>query len=429
MPTPKLDPLSNRPVKLEGWRRGMNTLLRDDSLPLDALRRCVNYDIDDEGRIERRVGRDRVYTGSIQAGTLWSGKDRTLFVEGGDLKELLRMSNGSYAALTLHASVGVYPMSYLELNGQVYYSNPLVSGVITKIGVSRPWGLPAPVTQPNLTAGGPGGQLAIGRYQVAVTFLTSDGEESGTGVAAEVEVTTDGGTISLSSFPPPPSGAAYVRVYCSHVHGEGLYRVADLPANTSIYQIVAVSNVATALLRTQFCERPPAGQLLEYHNGRVYIASGNVVWMTEPLRYGCVHQGRGFLLFPKPVTVLKAVSDGLFVCSDLTYFIQGFDTPQLKQREVLPYGGVYNTGVDLPNYDAVAWFSHQGITLGARSGEILNVMQDRVAVAQYGSGVMQVREMNGTRQIIANLKDAELPTFAAPDYVSLEAARAGAAYT
>jgi hypothetical protein len=414
------------PIKFEGWRDGLNTLLRDDSLPISALRRCVNYDIDDAGRLERRAGRVKVYNGSIQEGSLWSGRNRTLFVEGGDLRELLVMSNGSYASLTLRVGVGAYPMKYLELNGAVYYTNGLVTGVISAIGVNRAWGLPAPGNQPNLAAGGPGGELQEGRYQVVITFLTADGEESGTGVAKQIEVGA-GGSILLSDFPPAPTGAAAIRVYCSHVHGEGLYKVADIAASASTFQIVKVSNVATALLRTQFCQAPPAGHLLEYHNGRIYIASGSVLWHTEALRYGCVHPGRGFLLFPAPITVVKAVSDGLYVCADRTYFVSGMDTPDFKQREVLPYGGVYDTGIDMPNYDAVAWFSHQGLVFGARNAEILNVMQDRVAVSKYGSGVMQVRERAGLRQIIANLKDAELSVFAAPDYVTLEAARAGAA--
>lgn len=417
------------PIKLEGWKQGLNTLLRDDSLPIDALRRCVNYDIDDTGRIERRVGRIEAYAGSIQESSLWSGSDRTLFVESGSLKELQRSDAGVYSALTLRSGVGAYPMKYVEVNGVVYYSNGVLTGRVDALGFSRAWGLPAPVTQPNVTPGGPGGQLAAGRYQVAVTFLASDGEESGTGIAALADLTVDGGSLHLSDFPPAPAGAAAVRVYCSHVHGEGLYRVADLPTSATAYQITQVSNVATALLRTQFCVSPPAGHLLEYHNGRLYIATGNVLWCTEPLRYGCVHPGKGFLQFPKPITVLRAVSDGLYVCSDLTYFIQGIDTADIKQREVLPYGGVYDTGISLPNYDAVAWWSHEGLVFGARNAELLNITQDRIASAKYGSGVMQARELNGLRQIVANFKDAELSLFSAPDYVALEADRAGSAYT
>jgi hypothetical protein len=182
------------------------------------------------------------------------------------------------------------------------------------------------------------------------------------------------------------------------------------------------------MLRTQNCIAPPAGSLLEYHNGRIYIASGNVLWSTEPLRYGCVNPASGFTLFSQPISVVQAVSDGLYVCADKTYFLSGIDTPDVRQREVLPYGAVYGTGTALPNYDAVSWFSHQGLVFGARNGELLNLMQDRVAVSKYASGTMQVRELNGLRQIVANLWDGKLTTFAAPDYLDLEEARAGAAY-
>jgi hypothetical protein len=417
-----------KPIKLEGWRQGLNTLLRGDSLPIDALARCVNYDIDDTGRISRRVGRTKIYNGSIQPGTLWSGSKRTLFVEGGNLKELVRGAGGTYSGMLIRLSVGAYRMQYLELNGAIYYTNGLVTGVITEDGLDRAWGLPPPVAQPTLTAGGPGGQLAPGRYQVAITFVTADGEESGTPLAAQVDVTADSGVITLTGFPATPAGASKRRIYCSHVNGEGLYWVTDIPTVYSMYQITKVSNVATLMLRTQNCIAPPAGSLLEYHNGRIYIASGNVLWSTEPLRYGCVNPASGFTLFSQPISVVQAVSDGLYVCADKTYFLSGIDTPDVRQREVLPYGAVYGTGTALPNYDAVSWFSHQGLVFGARNGELLNLMQDRVAVSKYASGTMQVRELNGLRQIVANLWDGKLTTFAAPDYLDLEEARAGAAY-
>jgi hypothetical protein len=415
-------------VKLEGWKQGLNTLLRDDSLPVDALRRCVNYDINDTGRLSVRAGRVKVYNGSIQDGSMWSNDDRTLFVESGDLKELVRNLDGSYSAIMLRSGVGSYPMKYVSVNGITYYSNGLVTGAISEVGINRPWGLQAPGNQPNVAAVG-GGELADGRYQVAITFVRSGGEESGTPLAASADVAAAGGSLLLTDFPPAPAGTAAIRVYCSHVNGEGLYRVTDIPAAQTTYQITKVSNTATILLRTQFCVAPPGGQLLEYHNGRIYIASGKVLWFTEPLRYGCVHPGRGFLLFPSDITVVKAVSDGLYVCSDLTYFVSGVDSADFKQREVLPYGGVYDTGVSLPNYDAVAWFSHQGLVFGARNAELLNVTQDRVAISKYASGTMQVRELNGLRQLVANFRDGELSTFAAPDYLALEVARAGAAYT
>ena len=62
---------------------------------------------------------------------------------------------------------------------------------------------------------------------------------------------------------------------------------------------------------------------------------------------------------------------------------------------------------------------------GGEGGEVLNVMQDRVAVSEYGSGTMMWREHKGLRQFVANLWDGDLTNYAAPDYVALETLRAG----
>jgi len=416
-----------KPVTLEGFGQGLNTLLQSDALPPDALRRAVNIDIDDIGKIGVRQGAARVYSGSIQHSSLWSGPKRTFFVESGHLKELVIRADGTFAALLVRLNVGAYKMAYLNLNGQTYYTNGLINGIITEDGIDKPWGIPSPQMQPAAAAVG-GGELAAGTYQVAITFLDAAGQESGTGLARVVEV-AEGGAIALSNFPGVPSGVTHVRIYVSHCNGEGLYKLIDAPASIAVHKITRVSNLATIRLETQFGSTPPPGQLLEELNGRIYIAQGRVLWMTEPLRYGLVKRRRGYIMFPEDITVLKAVSDGLFVASDETYFLTGMDTPALQQRSVLPYGAVFDTGIQLPQYDAVAWFSTNGIVFGARAGEVLNIMEDRVAVSSYRSGSMAFREHDGLRQLVANLWDAgDRTRFFAPDYVELEASRTGADY-
>ena len=74
------------PVTIEGWAQGLNTILRPESMPTDALRRAVNVDIDDVGKLSLRQGRSRIYTGTIQKGSFWSGSKYTFFVEAGSLK-------------------------------------------------------------------------------------------------------------------------------------------------------------------------------------------------------------------------------------------------------------------------------------------------------------------------------------------------------
>jgi hypothetical protein len=415
------------PIKLEGWPDGLNTILRPDSLPVDALRRCVNYDIDDAGKLSRRGGSTKIYSGTIVKGTLWSSDDfsRTLFVESGSLWELIEYPTGTYTPRLVRTNVGNTRMSYLDLNGNTYYTNGIQTGLMLADGNDVPWGMIGPGSQPNLTQG-ISGELFAGTYQVAITYIADSGEESGTGLAKTIEVAADNSSIFLSDFPASPPGTAFIRVYVSHMDGEGLYRMADLHPAAPHYEIDRVSNTAAFRLQTQFGMAPPPGDILEYHNGRIYIANNNILWFTEPLRYGLVKPMKGFLQFPKRITIVKAVDDGLYVCSDKTYWISGADTPQFHQREVLPYGGVFGTGINIPNFDAVAWFSKRGIVFGGENGEVLNIMQDRVAVAEYGYGTMLWREYKGIRQIVADLWEGELNTYAAADYVALETARGGA---
>ena len=414
-------------VKFEGWAEGLNTILRPDSLPVDALRRCVNLDIDDAGKLSLRQGSSRIHAGVITKGTLWSSDDfsRTLFVEAGSLFELFEFPTGTYNQRLVRTGVGGTRMSYLDLNGRTYYTNGVITGQMEPDGSDLTWGVPRPHTQPVLSQA-ISGELAAGSYQVAITYVSDRGEESGTGLAAEIEIAADNSSIIMTDFPATPAAVAFIRVYVSHLDGKGLYRIADLHPQAPSYEIDKVANTAAFRLQTQFGIEPPPGDILEYHNGRIYIANDNILWFTEALRYGLVKPMKGFLQFPKRITIVKAVDDGIYVCSDRTYWISGVDTPQFHQREVLPYGGVFGTGINIPNFDAVAWFSKRGVVFGGENGEVLNIMQDRVAVGDYGYGTMLWREHKGLRQIVADLWDGELNTYAAADYVALETARGGA---
>lgn len=412
--------------KIDGWVQGVNDILRADELPPDTLRRSVNYDISDLGKLQRRRGSAKVYNGQIQRDSLYSNDKRTLFVEQGNLKELIRDISGNYAAPLVRLDVGSHPMSYVTVNDSIYYTNGIFTGVFGPEGEDWKWGVTSPRTQPNLAAGG-SGELAAGSYQVAVTFINDRGEESGTGLAAVVEIpeNDDGvGSVQLSDFPLTYDDTDMVRIYISHVNGEGLYRVADVLPGLPFYTITKVSNTATLRLETQFGMEPPPGQLLEYHNGRIYIANDNVLWCTQPLRYNLTKPAQDFFQFPERIDVLKAVNSGMYVCAgEATYFIEGIDTVNLRQDQVLPYGGVYDTGIQIPNYDAVAWFSDRGIVLGGEDGQTINIMDDRVAVSKYGRGTMLWREHRGIRQFVANLWNGELNNYLAADYIALETAR------
>lgn len=411
-------------AKYDGWPDGENNLLDAVELPLTALRRVVNYDVTNNGHLHRRKGTTIVHTGTVVPNTLWSNEQRVLFVESNNLWELVKDLAGAWNAMLVRVGVGNNAMHYLDVNRNIYFTNGIITGMLDPDGRDLPWGIQGPHEQPTVEAAGAGGTLIAGDYQVAVTFLDDDGQESGTGLSEIVTITTDAGSILLSDIPTPIDGVT-VQVYCSSPNGEGLYRVGQAIGGSTQFRITTVDNVQTIKLQTQFGIKPPPGSILEYHNGRIYIADGKIVWFTDALRYGLVKPSRNYLQFPSEVTVIKAVADGIFICADQTYWISGVDTNEFQQVPILPYGGVRGTGINLPESDNVAWFSPQGIIIGGLEAQITAIQEDRSAVSEFENGAMVFRKRKGLRQFIATLGAGIQSEFLAQDYADLETARRG----
>lgn len=411
-------------AKYDGWPDGENNLRDATELELSQLRRCVNFDVLDNGDLHRRRGTTKVHNGTVVPRTLFSNGKRVLFVESGNLWELVRNIDGSWNSMLVRLSVGNHPMTYVDVNGDIYWSNQVQTGIVDQDGNDLSWGLKAVADQPTVTAGASGGDLVAGVYQVAVTFLDAYGQESGTDLAATVTVAENNSSLLLTDIPTPTDGST-VQVYCSAVNGEVLYRVGRVVPGAPSFRITSASNNLGMQLRTQFCDKPPAGNVLEYHNGRIYIGDGNVVWFTDPLRYGSIRMSTNFMMFPDEVTVIKAVADGMFICADKTYWLSGMDTSEFQQVEVLPYGAVYGTGISLPESDNVAWFSEDGLIIAGLEAQVTTVQDDRSAVSRFQNGAMQFRKVKGIRQFVATLGTGVQSEFLAPDYVTLETSRRG----
>ena len=422
-------------ITLGRFPKGMTNLGSPEGLPEGTCRNGVNVDFLDNGQPRRRAGSSLVYSGT-DCDSVWSNGKITLFREGTALKRLVRSSAGTYSATTLRSGLAAAtPITFVDVNGDVYYTNGVITGKLTagdggRVYTDGPWGVERPARQPVVTALGYGGMHA-GTYQVAVTFCDARGEEGGTGVATTVTV-TEGGGIALSNIPQPTAPqATRARLYVTMANGDVPYLYGEYPVGTTDLAVsVFQSDVR---LETQFGHPPPPGHALCLHNGRIYIAQGPVVWSTDPLRYGLYRPDRGFLLFPQEARVLASVADGLYVATEAgTYFDSGIDTEGFARRMVLPYGAAAGTAVKVPKTQLVAWFSHRGWVLAGPGGQIKNAMEDRNAVSKFRAGAGLFRETNGVRQLLAVLRDPQLSLgeasgLMAQDYVEFETGRRGEA--
>jgi hypothetical protein len=249
---------------------------------------------------------------------------------------------------------------------------------------------------------------------VAVTFLSTTGEESGTPRAATITVPVGGSyAIQLSSIPQPAAGK--IRVYCSQADGAALFHSHDLPAGTATFQVDKAGTGKA--LETQFHDRVPAANIVRAYRGRLFLATNDTLFYTPALRYGVYALHTDYLRFPSTITMVEAVKGGIYVgTSKQVIFLPGDDPKQMTARTVDTFGAVPYTGmytdrfsydVQTPPAPCALWWSTNGMLLcGRDDGNTTQVTLNRLALPGASAGATLLREVDGVRQVVSVLRGA-----------------------
>lgn len=402
-------------VRLVGWPRGIDNRRDDHDIPDDVLRDGVNVDVLTSGKIKLRSGIAQV---AADAGAHSGFSDGTRVVWA--TATALKVADANFDATTvLTSALLAQPLSYVALHGEIYFSNESINGKINAAGEYEPWGIVGPTAAPTCTPVAAGTR----RYQVTCTFVTDAGEESGAPLGAEV-LCSDTPNIVVTGIPQSSdSRVVATRLYVTNVDGGVFYAVKDVPAGVTAWTITGFF-AAGATLKTQFMEPPPPGQLLDYYNGSIYVASGSTVWRTQPLRYGLCRPDEDFFIYPQRVTLLKAVEDGLYAAAGKTWFVTpAADAGQTAQREVLPYGAIEGASCAVPNSTDVLWMSERGLVRGANGGQATNVTEAQIALGSYTRGCLGVNERGGHKAAIAVMQGGIEAPLVASDFLDAEELR------
>ncbi len=167
----------------------------------------------------------------------------------------------------------------------------------------------------------------------------------------------------------------------------------------------------------------PPGTIVRHHNGRMYVASGNMIWFTDPFTLGSVHRQRNFLQFTSPVSIMEPVSGGIWIVTDETRFYAGGGPEDFTPILQLNYGATPGTAVRVPNSNDVMWYSDRGVVLATSDGQIKNLQEASVAVEVGKSGSAVIREENGIRQFIASVRNQSVSPLAANSFIEMEVVR------
>ena len=404
------------PIQIDGWPKGIDNLRRTYDLAEGALRDAINVDISNSGKARRRDGYASHILGamshSLYATDKWmaNASAGVLYIRDANTTEI--------------SQTPVNPMShiaYQTVNGDTYCTNGFESLIISSTGTISQWGVDNPAFQPTLTE--MGGSLFAGTYQVAITYISATGEESGTGKAATTTVVNNAG-IAVSGFPAfSGSNIDRMRVYVSYPDGGELFLYGEYPTNVA--SVMVSSARLGPVLRTQFLSRVPPGKDITYSQGRLIVSSGSMIFFTQPLRYGLYNNTADFGWYPAPVTLVWGAFDGVYVATtEETYFVTGLGTPEQKQDLVLPTGAVPGTKADMPDKTGCMWVTPKGVVKAFAGGKIENVSYDKVSIGEYQSGAAVVREDDGLRRYISSVNiPREGTQFATRDFFDAEVVR------
>jgi len=400
------DKITLEPVEVRGFR-GVNNRAPEHRLEINDLVQGVNVDLDDSGMAERRGGTTERLTGKYHS--LWNdGLSFALGVSGSALKKITRNDDGSLATSDLRTDLNPNPVSYAAVAGDVYYANGQITGMV-RGGSHRAWGVPVPAVQPAVSV--TTGALYAGRYQVAITFVDTDGRESGATVANSAVLSTVGG-LSISGIPTGGADIDQVRVYVTPPNGERLYLARTVSNGTASVSITSGLHNTVPLV-TQFLNEPPAGTLVAYDNGRIFVADGPFVFYSLPHTYH-LFDYEHYFHFPGDVTFMVAVpGSGIVTSSDrLRFFPSNFTDAQqvpvtvLGDYRALPGQG---TRVDGRHFGAsgewAAFTTEQGVCVMA-GREFRNLTHERFAFGG-NRAAMIAREMGGFSQLLSMVRDSD----------------------
>ena len=195
----------------------------------------------------------------------------------------------------------------------------------------------------------------------------------------------------------------------------------DLWLSPVVNPTATLPAIAGKLLR-----QPPHATSMTYYNGRLYLAQNRTLWATELYLYNFVDATSGYKLFEADITMIGAVTDGIYVgTKECLWFMTGPTFAEMKRTwaldaGVIPGSMVYMPGelanppqVPLvavtPGVSGVMFLTTKGVCLGSDSGKVTNMTETKYIFPEAVDAAALFRQQDGVNQYIATLQNGGSP--------------------
>lgn len=398
---------------------GINNTANEVRLPDGFVRECVDMNVDNSLLLSQRGGYALKNSGVFSC--IGGDGNRCFAVKDGALVEIVPTLAG-YGIVELKQGFGTAVLDFAECNGDYYFVGESHNGVIRGNDV-LPMGLPSIPYQPTVT-GTTGGELTAGKYLVAITALDVNGMESGTVQA--VAYTLQAGETALHLSGIYVSGNARVTqivIYVSTVSGSELFRqkvIANGTASTDIFLI----NPYSRALTTVGANPAPFGQLIAYHYGHLFIASGAFLFYSDKFAY---ERWRPFneYSYGSRITAVLPCESGLWIGTEQSglYWVGGKnpklgveaqgDFMQVKKHHACLFNGsaqrIDADFIEGANSHGWAATAKEGVFLLLDGGGFANVTQANVLLPEFEACAGAIIQNNDSFRYAAILRGANVP--------------------
>ncbi len=151
---------------------------------------------------------------------------------------------------------------------------------------------------------------------------------------------------------------------------------------------------------TKILSGPPVGSLLEYFNGRMYVVQQNVAWVSEQYDVNSFDLGTNFIPFESTVTMVKGVTEGLWVGTrSKVVFLRGSYPGDFRYEVKGLFGVIPGTDVKVDGFKVaqgevpevgVLFTGKYGPCFGTADGRLLTLADKKLVLpnALKGAGAV-----------------------------------------
>jgi hypothetical protein len=187
--------------------------------------------------------------------------------------------------------------------------------------------------------------------------------------------------------------------------------------------------------------KPPIASDLAHYKGRIYLAHEKLLWATELYLYDLVDKTKNYLQFEHDITMVRAVSKGIYVgTTQSLFFLSGTFANGLKCDKVTDAGVIPGSAVWAPTADVhpqaksgpvpegtiPMFMTTEGICVGLEDGQVYNLTRGKVVFPEAVSAAALYRADQGANAYVAVTDSDGGPTAGVRigDYVEAEIIRA-----